>query len=192
MCTDCSENERSTRHTLKTLSFHPKHSNTHLQLRIFCVCDVKLSSFLREGTIKSILRLLPLLATQTGLAEAGRPPCQREAGQARSGSPCQRRARWPAAAGGAARPVPPPGSSAPLPPYQFSIISLIALAGRWITSPAAMRFTTVSSRRRITPATNAILAPELAVSQSLRLLPPTSSLQLRPTPFPHGFPSDKR
>lgn len=180
MCTDCSENERSTRHTLKTLSFHPKHSNTHLQLRIFCVCDVKLSSFLREGTIKSILRLLPLLATQTGLAEAGRPPCQREAGQARSGSPCQRRARWPTAAGGSARPVPPPGSSAPLPPYQFSIISLIALAGRWITSPAAMRFTTVSSRRRITPATNAILGARarrqpITSPPPAHVLPPASA-----------------
>lgn len=47
-----------------------------------------------------------------------------------------------------------------LPPYQFSIISLMALAGRWITSPAAMRFTTVSSSRRITPAASDILAPQ--------------------------------
>lgn len=36
--------------------------------------------------------------------------------------------------------------------YQFSINSLTALAGRWITSPAAMRLTTVSSSLRITPA----------------------------------------
>lgn len=36
--------------------------------------------------------------------------------------------------------------------YQFSIISFTAFAGRWITSPAAMRFTTVSSSRRMTPA----------------------------------------
>lgn len=36
--------------------------------------------------------------------------------------------------------------------YQFSIISLMAFAGLWITSPAAMRFTTASSSRRITPA----------------------------------------
>lgn len=36
--------------------------------------------------------------------------------------------------------------------YQFSISSLTALAGRWITSPAAMRLTTVSSSLRMTPA----------------------------------------
>ena len=36
----------------------------------------------------------------------------------------------------------------------------MALAGRWITSPAAMRFTTVSSSLRITPAASDILAPE--------------------------------
>lgn len=44
--------------------------------------------------------------------------------------------------------------------YQFSISSLTALAGRWITSPAAMRLTTVSSSLRITPAMfTVLLAP---------------------------------
>lgn len=42
--------------------------------------------------------------------------------------------------------------------YQFSTISLIALAGLWMTSPAAIRFTTVSSRRRITPAMSAMVS----------------------------------
>ena len=42
--------------------------------------------------------------------------------------------------------------------YQFSTISLMALAGLWMTSPAAMRFTTVSSSRRITPASRAMTA----------------------------------
>jgi len=46
------------------------------------------------------------------------------------------------------------GRPAP-PPHQFSIISLMAFAGLWMTSPAAMRFTTVSSSRRITPAIGA-------------------------------------
>lgn len=40
--------------------------------------------------------------------------------------------------------------------YQFSIISLMAFAGLWMTSPAAMRFTTASSSRRMTPATRAM------------------------------------
>jgi len=33
---------------------------------------------------------------------------------------------------------------------EFSSISLIAFAGRWITSPAAIRLTTASSKRLIT------------------------------------------
>ncbi len=37
-------------------------------------------------------------------------------------------------------------------PHQFSIISFRALAGLWITSPAAILLTTVSSSLRITPA----------------------------------------
>lgn len=108
-----------------------------------------------------------------------RTPASRKPARRAQGPPCPAQprmadhSRWV----GPARPVSPSGNSAPFPPYQFSSISLIALAGRWITSPAAMRFTTVSSRRRITPATNAMSAPRLAVSQSLRLLtfPPASA-----------------
>lgn len=45
--------------------------------------------------------------------------------------------------------------------HLFSIISFKALAGRWITSPAAIRLTTTSSRRFIVPGGTAMSARDL-------------------------------
>lgn len=61
-------------------------------------------------------------------------------------------------------PQPPPLRVVPSPSpprYQFSIISLMAFAGLWMTSPAAMRFTTASSRRRMTPAMTVVTGARL-------------------------------
>lgn len=72
-----------------------------------------------------------------------------------------------------ARPQQPePGGVAPFEPpqapHQFSIISLMAFAGLWMTSPAAMRFTTASSSRRITPAIAAATGAEPGLPRGVR------------------------
>lgn len=91
----------------------------------------------------------PQLGTDTAVRPAAAPamaavpypaPPPRQAAR-HSGQPCH--SRWAS---------PQRGAGA----YQFSIISLMAFAGLWMTSPAAMRFTTASSSLRMTPATSAM------------------------------------
>lgn len=52
-----------------------------------------------------------------------------------------------------------------IPAHLFSTISLMALAGRWITSPAAILFTTVSSSLRMTPG-SAMARPPLTAGNT--------------------------